>query len=264
MADAGNNFDACAGHALPEKLEPGRRLPRLQGSALTLGVDPGALDHQERRSHGGERRFQLFRIPAQQRPKCRNGGIGRHAFGARDDRLRPGRGTYEHLAKQAVRERDVASGFRGHAAGHPAAIVLVDGSRMSGGVALESAGYVAFADGLFGQMFVRSSPQSEAIIARAKRMPANTAVAAFRSLLRWDAEKLEAALAAVRAPLMVIQSTWINPERKRASLKAGQTSPWLELLRQRVPGARIEVVPGVGHFTQLEAADTVNRLIGED
>ena len=142
-------------------------------------------------------------------------------------------------------------------------IVLVDGSRMSGGVAPESAGYVAFADGLFGQMFVRSSPQSEAIIARAKRMPANTAVAAFRSLLRWDAEKLEAALAAVRAPLMVIQSTWITPERKRASLKAGQTSPWLELLRQRVPGARIEVVPGVGHFTQLEAADTVNRLIGE-
>jgi pimeloyl-ACP methyl ester carboxylesterase len=141
-------------------------------------------------------------------------------------------------------------------------IVLVDGSRMSGGVALESAGYVAFADGLFGQMFVRSSPQSEAIIARAKRMPANTAVAAFRSMLRWDAEKLEAALAAVRAPLMVIQSTWINPERRRASLKAGQTSPWLELLRQRVPGARIEVVPGVGHFTQLEAADTVNRLIG--
>jgi len=142
-------------------------------------------------------------------------------------------------------------------------IVLVDGSRLSGGAAPESAGYVAFADGLFGQMFVRSSPQSEAIIARAKRMPANTAVAAFRSMLRWDAEKLEAALAAVRAPLMVIQSTWINPERKRASLKAGQTSPWLELLRQRVPGARIEVVPGVGHFTQLEAAPTVNRLIAE-
>ncbi len=142
-------------------------------------------------------------------------------------------------------------------------IVLVDGSRMSGGVAPESAGYVAFADGLFGQMFVRSSPRSEAIIARAKRMPANTAVAAFRSLLRWDAEKLEAALATVRAPLLVIQSTWINPERKRASLKAGQTSPWLELLRQRVPGARIEVVPGVGHFTQLEAAPSVNRLIAE-
>jgi pimeloyl-ACP methyl ester carboxylesterase len=142
-------------------------------------------------------------------------------------------------------------------------IVLVDGSRMSGGTPPQAASYATFADGLFGQMFVRPSPQSEAIITRAKRMPAETAVAAFRSMLRWDAEKLEAALAAVRAPLMVIQSTWINAERRRDCLKAGQTSPWLELLKQRVPGVRIEVVPGVGHFTQLEAAASVNRLIGE-
>jgi len=28
-----------------------------------------------------------------------------------------------------------------------------------------------------------------------------------------------------------------------------------------VPGARIEVVPGVGHFTQLEAAPSVNRRL---
>jgi pimeloyl-ACP methyl ester carboxylesterase len=30
-----------------------------------------------------------------------------------------------------------------------------------------------------------------------------------------------------------------------------------------VPGARIEVLAGVGHFAQIEAADEVNRLIAD-
>jgi len=30
-----------------------------------------------------------------------------------------------------------------------------------------------------------------------------------------------------------------------------------------VPAARLEIVPDSGHFTQLEAAASVNRLIGE-
>jgi len=30
-----------------------------------------------------------------------------------------------------------------------------------------------------------------------------------------------------------------------------------------VPAARLEIVPDSGHFTQLEAAPSVNRLIGE-
>jgi pimeloyl-ACP methyl ester carboxylesterase len=74
---------------------------------------------------------------------------------------------------------------------------------------------------------------------------------------------MDAALAAVRCPLMVIQSTYVNAERKRAPLAAGQTSPFLELVRQKVGGARIEVLAGVGHFAQIEAADEVNRLIAD-
>jgi len=68
-----------------------------------------------------ERRFQLFRIPAQQRPKCRNGGIGRHAFARAMiafDRARNSRTSGQNRRPRS----DVASGFRGHAAGHPAAI----------------------------------------------------------------------------------------------------------------------------------------------
>jgi len=46
-------------------------------------------------------------------------------------------------------------------------------------------------------------------------------------------------------------------------LKPGDTSPWLDLVRARIPDARIEVITGVGHFPQLEAANAVNRVIGE-
>jgi pimeloyl-ACP methyl ester carboxylesterase len=35
----------------------------------------------------------------------------------------------------------------------------------------------------------------------------------------------------------------------------------LELVRKIVPGAKIEIVSGVGHFSQMEAAGEVNRVI---
>jgi pimeloyl-ACP methyl ester carboxylesterase len=45
-------------------------------------------------------------------------------------------------------------------------------------------------------------------------------------------------------------------------MKAGDTSPWLDLVKQKTP-AKIEIVAGAGHFTQLEAAERVNRLIAD-
>ena len=65
----------------------------------------------------------------------------------------------------------------------------------------------------------------------------------------------------MRVPLLVIQSTTISAERKRVPLKAGQTTPWLDLVRSRVPGARIEVIPDTGHFPQIEKPERVNELI---
>jgi pimeloyl-ACP methyl ester carboxylesterase len=92
-------------------------------------------------------------------------------------------------------------------------------------------------------------------------MPPETGTALWTDMVRWDATQLDAALDAVRVPLLAIQSTWITSERRRLPLDVGQTSPWLDLLKNR--GARIEIVPGVGHFTMLEAPDQVNRLIAE-
>jgi len=152
-----------------------------------------------------------------------------------------------------------------------AGVVLVDGSKMGSGdpqqaedamrAAIEFAGYPAFADAFFAQMFLAPSRESRAIIARAKRLPAEIGVALFPRMLRWDAAHMEAALDALRAPLLVIQSTWVNAEKKRAPLAPAQSTPWLELVKSRVPGARIEIIPRTGHFTQIEAAGEVNRLI---
>jgi pimeloyl-ACP methyl ester carboxylesterase len=152
-----------------------------------------------------------------------------------------------------------------------AGLVLIDGSRQGSGdpaqaealtrSAILAAGYPVFAENVFRQMFLEWSPQAEAALARMKRMPAETGIALWTNMVRWDATQLDAALAAVRAPLMAIQSTWINAERKRLPLKEGQSSPWLDLLGTRT--SNIHVIPGVGHFPQLEAPGRVNQLIAE-
>lgn len=147
-------------------------------------------------------------------------------------------------------------------------LVLIDGSRQASGdpvqaeatmrATIEAVGFPAFVENAFLQMH-----PTEAVLARAKRLPAETGTALWTRMVRWDAEHMEAALAAVRVPLMVIQSTYMDATRKRASLRAGQTTPWLDFVRETVPGARIEVIPGVGHFTQLDAPGEINRLIAE-
>jgi pimeloyl-ACP methyl ester carboxylesterase len=62
----------------------------------------------------------------------------------------------------------------------------------------------------------------------------------------------------------VIQTTTRDPASgKRGPLKAGQTTPWLDLLSKNLNNPRIEVLPGLGHFPQLEAPERVNRLLEE-
>jgi len=152
-----------------------------------------------------------------------------------------------------------------------AGIVLVDGSRQGMGdpeaaernahAALEANGYAAFMRPFFEAMFLQKSAQSEAVVERAMRLPADIGSALFPRMARWDAGSMEAALDAVRAPLLAVQCTYVNTERKRVPIQPGDSTPWLELLKDRVKDLEVEILSGVGHFPQLEVPDRLNRLL---
>jgi len=155
-----------------------------------------------------------------------------------------------------------------------AGLVLIDGSRAGTGdpAAAEAAaqsqiakmGYTAWAEDLFRQMFFQSTPATERLVQRAVRQSAEVGAALWPRAARWDAGTLEAALAEVRARVLVIQTTTRDPQTgKRGPMKVGAGSPYVDLLRSRLANCRVEVLPGLGHFPQLEAPERVNGLIAE-
>ena len=149
-------------------------------------------------------------------------------------------------------------------------IVLVDGSRLATSdpdaaesaarAAVAKSGYPAFAEALFRQMFFKPSAEADAIVARAVQTSAAFGAELWQRMARWDAGAMDAALAALRVPVLAIQSTTRNAQLQRTALKPGDTSPWLDFLK-KFPNVKTEIVADTGHFTQLEAPQQVNRLI---
>jgi pimeloyl-ACP methyl ester carboxylesterase len=156
-----------------------------------------------------------------------------------------------------------------------AGLVLVDGSRIAEGDPVAAARamthelcgarYQRFVRDFFGSMFVASSDPAlvRAIVERALRVSPVVGRALMADLASWDAGESASALAAVRVPLLAIQSTTMDTARARVSLQPGATSPWLTLIRAQIPTAIIAELDGAGHFPQIEQADEVNALIAE-
>jgi pimeloyl-ACP methyl ester carboxylesterase len=152
-----------------------------------------------------------------------------------------------------------------------AGLVLIDGSRLGTGDPqpaeqgmrqhIQTIGYATMMQGFFADMFLEGSDPSvkERIVGRALVLPEAIGVAVFSRLVRWDAQYMDAALAKVAVPLLVIQSTYVNPERVRVPLQPGASTPWLELVRRYVPTAQIDIVSGAGHFTMLDKPQAVNQ-----
>ena len=141
-----------------------------------------------------------------------------------------------------------------------AGVVLIDGSRVPAEPPpIEN--YAAFAENLFRQMFFKTTKESEAIVARAVRTSAPFGAELWPRMARWDLTSLEPTLAAIHAPMLAIQSTTRGADLKRSPMKPGESNAWLDLLKSR--GARVEIVPDTGHFTQLERPERVNQLIAE-
>ena len=154
-----------------------------------------------------------------------------------------------------------------------AGLMLIDGSRFAGTSAdvarrtvqraIQASGYDAFFEGLFTQMFTADSNAKirDAIVARARRLPQSVGLELVSQMAAWDADVAERALASTEIPMTVIQSTGLNENRERVSLRPGDSSPWLDLVAELAPRADIAILPGVGHFTMIEAAEEVNRHI---
>lgn len=159
--------------------------------------------------------------------------------------------------------------------GEVCALVLVDGSLRGSGdaesartqtrAAIEAVGFERYLASLFEAMFTPASDAAlrRRVVERALRLGADAGIELVADLAAWDAARMDDALAAVRAPLLVIQSTGVDAARNRVPLRPGQSTPWVDRVCAAVPGARVEIVPGVGHFTMHEAAARVTGLIAE-
>ena len=81
------------------------------------------------------------------------------------------------------------------------------------------------------------------------------------NLVRWDASRSRAVLAAMNVPLLLIQSTFLDTNLKRRSLAPDQSTPWLDEIKQAAKDVTVAIIPGVGHFPMLEAPQQTNNAI---
>jgi len=151
-----------------------------------------------------------------------------------------------------------------------AAVVLIDGSQFS--MAMEAVlqqrfampnGYAALVHTMFQDMFTARSKKSIAasVIERAGRLPRTIGEKMLTDMQRYDVALLAASLASLRAPVLVVQSTYSNEKRERRRMQQGQTTPYLDMILTSVPSARVEIIADTGHFPQLDATARTNALI---
>jgi pimeloyl-ACP methyl ester carboxylesterase len=156
------------------------------------------------------------------------------------------------------------------APGHTAGVVLVDGSQFA--AAMEAVlreqfataeGYAAVTNALFNDMFTDKSDKAvvASVVDRARRLPRAIGEKMLTDLLRYDVGRLASSLASLRVPVMAVQTTYSNEKRERRTMREGQTTPYLDMLRSRVPSARVEIIADTGHFPQLDESVRTNALI---
>lgn len=152
-----------------------------------------------------------------------------------------------------------------------AGLVLVDGSRVGvdkaagqagWDAAIAEKGYEAVVRGLFEDMFFDDPPdwKNEAI-GKVLSIPESSGAPLFSALVGWDADTLEATMAALDIPVLALQSTTMDINRVRRPLTEGEVGPFQDLILKSVAGAESETVAGPGHFCMTEAPAAINARI---
>jgi pimeloyl-ACP methyl ester carboxylesterase len=156
-----------------------------------------------------------------------------------------------------------------------AGLVLVDGSRMFGPAPVaESDRADALDDEEVRRRFAATVQDAvgpfagdgvrEHVTSTMLRAPTALMRRVLATWQRWDVERYDAMLAAIDSslPVLAVQSTYVDAATRRRSLGPGESTPYLEFLRAALPALEVQVLPGVGHFSMLEAPDEVTRSIG--
>jgi pimeloyl-ACP methyl ester carboxylesterase len=151
-----------------------------------------------------------------------------------------------------------------------AGVILVDGSQFARAMAAilrerfaTPDGYATLVNGMFKDVFTASSDTAVAasVVERARRLPQSIGEKMMTDLQRYDVGRLASSLASLRVPVMALQATYSNEKRERRTMREGQTTPYLDMLRASVPAARIEIIADTGHFPQLDESAQTNALI---
>jgi pimeloyl-ACP methyl ester carboxylesterase len=156
------------------------------------------------------------------------------------------------------------------ASDHAAGVVLVDGSQFAPAMGAILKEALATPDGFanltrrwFEDMFTPSSDATVAssVVERAECLPREIGEKVLLDLVRYDVGRLPTAIGDLRVPVMAIQTTYSNERRERRPMTKGQTTPYLDMLRSRIPSVRIEIIPDTGHFPQIDKGARTNALI---
>lgn len=168
----------------------------------------------------------------------------------------------------------VALEVAARAAAHTRALILVDGSRLGDaqstanailGNGVAASEYADFVVPMFAKMFSPGCAPSTvtAMTERAQRMPAPLAVSLLADVARHDAQKMDGLLASLTVPVHLIQSTLITADGERVSLRQGQTSPYIEMMKSKVTDLSIDIVEDSGHYPQIERPLETNAAIAQ-
>ena len=115
-----------------------------------------------------------------------------------------------------------------------------------------------------GMLIPGSAPSlRQKVIPRAESFDPEFGSKLLLDTVHFGAREAGRALARVNIPLLALQSTDVDDTLRFHSLSPGAVTPWTELVLQSVPGAGLEIIPGVGHFPQIEAADAVSGSIAK-
>jgi pimeloyl-ACP methyl ester carboxylesterase len=153
---------------------------------------------------------------------------------------------------------------------HIAGVILVDGSQFA--PTMEAVlkqtfdtpnGYATLVHTWFNDMFTAKSDAAvvASVLERARRLPRPIGEKMIIDMQRYDVGRLTTSLADLRVPVMALQTTYSNERRERRSMIKGQTTPYLDMLRARIPSVRIEIIAETGHFPQIDESAQTNALL---